>query len=232
MKNKLNIYLMRHGQTILNRAHRTQGWCDGVLTKEGIDVAVNVGYGLSHIPFNKVYSSDLRRAVKTAEIVIKENRNNEQLELIQIEELREVYFGKFEGGLERDMFQAILNKLNVTSIEEIEKKYDFQRVYCDTTALLDETKEAEDYETALKRIMNGLKQVCVENEEKGGNILVVGHGGMIRLIIDYLDKSFDIRELDNSSVSLLEYENGIFRVKSVNDNSYCEKGKSIRKNII
>lgn len=25
---------MRHGQTILNKANRTQGWCDGVLTKE------------------------------------------------------------------------------------------------------------------------------------------------------------------------------------------------------
>ena len=226
MAKKVTVYLMRHGQTILNRAHRIQGWCDGVLTKEGIEVAVNVGFGIKDIDFNNVYSSDLRRAVKTAEIVIKEN--NKSLNLTTVEGLREVYFGKFEGGLEKDMFNAILNRLNVTSIKEVEKKYEFQRAYCDTTAMLDETHEAEDYETALNRIMSSLKKICRENENEGGNILIVGHGGMIRLIIDALDKSYDIRNLDNSSISILEYENGKFEVKSVNDNSYSEKGKKLR----
>ena len=66
---EVKIYLMRHGQTILNRAGRTQGWCDGVLTKEGIEVAVNVGFGLRDVEFKNVYSSDLGRARKTAQIV-------------------------------------------------------------------------------------------------------------------------------------------------------------------
>lgn len=231
MSKKVIVYLMRHGQTILNRADRVQGWCDGVLTKNGIDVAVNVGYGLADIKFENAYSSDLRRAAKTAQIVIDENKSSSNLKLNQIEGLREVYFGKFEGGYQDDMFNEILKYLGVTNIKEAEEKYDFQKAYCDTTAALDETNEAEDYETACSRVMKALTQICEENKAEGGNILVVAHGGMIRLIVDYLDKTINLRELDNSSVSKLIYDNGKFTVESYNDNSYCEKGKEIRKNI-
>ena len=230
---EVKIYLMRHGQTILNRAGRTQGWCDGVLTKEGIEVAVNVGFGLRDVEFKNVYSSDLGRARKTAQIVIKENKASKNLKLQEREGLREVYFGKYEGELDKVMHGDILNYLNVSSVEEAEKKYDFQKEFCDTCAALDETKEAEDYNTAITRVMNELKQICKENSHEGGNILVVAHGGIIRLIIDYLDKSFNIRNIDNSSISMISYKNGEFKVQSVNDNSYSEKGREIsRKNCI
>ena len=234
MSNKeVKIYLMRHGQTILNRAGRTQGWCDGVLTKEGIEVAVNVGFGLSDIKFKNVYSSDLGRARKTAQIVIKENKTSKHLKLQEREGLREVYFGKYEGEIDKIMHDDILNYLHVSSVEEAEKKYDFQKAFCDTCAELDETKEAEDYNTAITRVMNELKQICKENSHEGGNILVVAHGGIIRLIIDHLDKSFNIRNIDNSSISMLSYKNGEFKVESVNDNSYSEKGREIsRENCI
>ena len=33
------LYLMRHGQTLFNRCHKIQGWCDSPLTKEGIHQA-------------------------------------------------------------------------------------------------------------------------------------------------------------------------------------------------
>ncbi len=226
---EVKIFLMRHGETILNKAGRTQGWCDGILTKEGIEVAVNVGFGLRDIKFKSVYSSDLGRARKTAQIVIKENKASKDLKLQEREGLREVYFGKYEGEIDKMMFNDILNYLNVTSIEESEKKYEFQRAYCDTCAALDETKEAEDYNTAITRVMNELKQICKENSQEGGNILVVAHGGIIRLIIDYLDKSFNIRNIDNSSISMISYRDGEFKVESVNDNSYSEKGEEISK---
>lgn len=228
-KGKVTLYLMRHGQTIINRAGRTQGWCDGVLTKKGIDVAVNTGYGLSDVVFKSVYSSDLGRAIKTANIVIKENKHNSGLKLNEVEGLREVYFGKYEGEHENIMFNDILNYLKVKDIHEAEEKYDFQRAYCDSVAALDETNEAEDYETALNRVLNSLNDICIENEEdKDVNVLLVIHGGILRLIIDYFDKSFNIRNMDNASVSELVYDNGNYTVKSVNDMSYSERGKAMR----
>lgn len=226
---KVTLYLMRHGQTILNKAGRTQGWCDGVLTKEGLEVAVNAGLGLSDINFKAVYSSDLGRAVKTARIVIKENKASRNLKLKEVEGLREVFFGKYEGEREEIMFNDILNYLNVSSFKEAEEKYDFQKEYCDSCATLDETKQAENHDSAIKRVMKSIKEICMENsDDDGGNVLIVAHGGIIRLIIDYLDKKFNVRNMDNSSISKVVYNNGNFKVESVNDSSYSEKGKTIR----
>ena len=93
---------MRHGKTILNKAERIQGWCDGVLTKEGIEVAINTGIGLRDVKFKAAYSSDLGRAVKTIRIIIKENKASANLQLKELKGLREAYFGKYEGELEVD----------------------------------------------------------------------------------------------------------------------------------
>ena len=226
---KINLYLMRHGETIINRAHRTQGWCDGVLTKSGIEVAINAGVGLRDIKFDAVYSSDLGRAVKTATIVINKNKANEKIKLQELEGLREVYFGKYEGELESVMFNDIMSYLKVSSFKEAEEKYDFQKEYCDTCALLDETKEAENYETAIKRVMKSISEICDAHSEKDEcNVLLVIHGGILRLIIDYLDKSLNIREINNSCICKVVYENGNLKVESVNDMSYSENGKRIR----
>ncbi len=229
-KGKINLYLMRHGETILNRAGRTQGWCDGVLTEKGIEVAVNVGLGLRDIKFDGVYSSDLRRAAKTAEIVIDENRASGNVKFKELKELREVYFGKYEGGIDKVMLNDILSYLKVSSIKEAEQKYEFQKAYCDTTAVLDETNEAEDYDTAIKRVMGGINKICsAHSVNEGCNVLLVIHGGILRLIIDYLDKNVDIRKMDNSCICKILYNNGKFEVESVNDMSYCEKGKALRR---
>ena len=228
-KGKVILYLMRHGQTILNKANRTQGWCDGVLTKEGIEVAINAGLGLSDVKFKAAYSSDLGRAIKTARIVIKENKASTNLQLKEIEGLREVYFGKYEGEHESIMFNDIMKFLNVSSFKEADEKYDFQKEYCNSCAILDETKEAEDYNSVIKRVMKSLKDICLENShDNGGKVLVVVHGGILRLIIDYLDKNINVRNMDNSSISKIIYENGSFKVESVNDNSYSKKGKVMK----
>lgn len=229
MSGKVILYLMRHGQTILNKANRTQGWCDGVLTKEGIEVAVNTGLGLSNIKFKAVYSSDLGRAVKTAKIVIRENKANKNLKLKELEGLREVYFGKYEGEIQDIMFNDILDYLNVSSIKEAEEKYDFQKEYCNSCATLDETNEAENYDTAIKRVMKTLNSICMENsDDNDENVLIVAHGGILRLIIDHLDKSFNVRYMENSSISKIIYEDGNYKIESVNDNSYSEKGKAMK----
>ena len=226
---RINLYFMRHGETIINRAHRTQGWCDGVLTEKGVEVAVNVGLGLRDIKFDAVYSSDLGRAVKTATIVLNENRVSGKIKLNELEGLREVYFGKYEGERESVMLNDIITHLNVTSIEEAEKKSEFQKAYCDTCALMDETNEAEDYETALKRVMKSINEICSRHSGKDDcNVLLVIHGGILRLIIDYLDKSINIREMNNSCICKIVYDTGIFKVESVNDMSYSENGNKIR----
>ena len=56
------IYLVRHGQTILNRYNRMQGWCDSPLTQKGIEDAHEAGRRLKKIRFAYAFHSDTTRA--------------------------------------------------------------------------------------------------------------------------------------------------------------------------
>ena len=65
------LYIIRHGQTELNNAHVLQGRSDYPLNENGIAQAREVGQWLMNqgIVFSYVYSSPLKRAVQTAELI-------------------------------------------------------------------------------------------------------------------------------------------------------------------
>ena len=97
MDRKLNLYIVRHGETILNRYRKLQGWSDSPLTEEGKVIAMEAGKKLAHVPFHRVYTSDLSRTIETANIMLEQNQSSRNLGLYKRKAFREVFFGSFEG---------------------------------------------------------------------------------------------------------------------------------------
>lgn len=87
------IYIVRHGQTQLNRKSVLQGRSDHPLNDVGKEQAKSVGdaFREAGIVFDKVYSSPLGRAVETAELIAGDAP-------IEVEEaLIEMDYGPYEG---------------------------------------------------------------------------------------------------------------------------------------
>ena len=91
------LYLMRHGQTLFNKRHRIQGWCDAPLTDLGVYQAQVAGQYFKNagITFDAAYSSTSERACDTLEIV-----TNGSLPYQRVKGLKEWNFGTFEGESE------------------------------------------------------------------------------------------------------------------------------------
>ena len=87
------ILLARHGETDWNREGRFQGWADPALNAAGREQARRLAEQLRDTPFDAVYSSDLRRAHETAQIVAAPHR----VPVVTDPGLREIDVGSWSG---------------------------------------------------------------------------------------------------------------------------------------
>jgi len=93
------IYLVRHGQTEFNAAHRLQGQCDSVLTPMGIEQARRMGDHLKRRVDDParwiMIASPLGRTVRTAEII--RETIGLTCEIALEPRIKELHVGDWEG---------------------------------------------------------------------------------------------------------------------------------------
>ena len=77
----MKIYLMRHGETKWNKRSKLQGQVDIPLAPKGIEQAEMTSEGMKDIPFDHIFSSPLKRAYKTAQVV----RRDRPIEIVRDE---------------------------------------------------------------------------------------------------------------------------------------------------
>jgi len=157
------FYLVRHGQTEWNVAHKIQGQQDSPLTKTGEEQAAQTAQKLAQVKFDRVFSSDLLRAQRTAEIIAADR----ELAILTSELLRESRFGPYEG-LTINEFQTELRE----AIAERDALADEQQM------VFKLHPEVESYDEVATRMLTFLREVAVAYP--GENILVVSHAGIIR----------------------------------------------------
>jgi len=95
----ITLVLIRHGETDWNVEGRWQGQADSPLNGRGREQAMRVAEYHKQFGFRALYSSDLRRAMETAQII------GDELGLPVIAEprLREINLGKWQGLLSADI---------------------------------------------------------------------------------------------------------------------------------
>ncbi len=155
-----NIFLVRHGESEYNAKRIIQGHIDTDLTPRGIVQARLAGEELKNFQINKIYTSDLKRAYRTAYII----GDVLGLEPIIDKRLREMNFGKWEGLAYEYIYK---------NHEEDFHNWLKNPVVCP----LPSQEDIKEFEKRIKDFLEEIKSIKEEN------ILVVAHGGSIQGII-------------------------------------------------
>lgn len=212
---------MRHGETYLNHYQKMQGWSNAPLTGRGIIDAHRSGKGLKDIKFNAVYTSDLKRTVDTAKIILEENEKTSADTVIhQMPDFREIFFGSFEGETVESLYIQVAKELGYENTKELFKnspKEEQMKVVRE----IDPYNHAETYQDLWKRLNRGINYLTDQHKGTDDTILVVAHGGVIRVIFEKLfPESIHYEPLKNASVSIAKFIEPDFHFESYNDISH------------
>jgi len=187
------ILLVRHGETDWNAEGRIQGQTNSSLNERGREQARTLAEQLAGEQIDAVYSSDLDRARETAEILALRL----DLPVVLDPALRERNFGSWEGR-------------TVAELEELwpgawERWRDGNEAEGDV----------EDHLALAERIRGAISRLAAAHP--GGRILVVAHGGAMRVIlmdadgIPYPGGRQSFGRIANCDMSRIAVENGSIR---------------------
>ena len=180
-------YLVRHGETDWNRTGRIQGHSDVPLSERGANQMKMLAERLADLSFSAVYTSDLSRAIESAETIAGTSGVENQVE----PELREFSYGEWEG----------------LTIEEVETQYPgslAERVGLGDNAF--SAPGGEDTAQVLERVKRFATKAA-ECHAPEDDILIVAHGGSIRALVVCLmglpDDHFWRFQVDCGSLSIV-----------------------------
>ena len=197
------LVLLRHGQSQWNLENRFTGWRDVPLTEKGIQEAKNAGLLIkkNNIIIDRVFSSVLERANKTAEIAITEAGINSLIEG------ENVNYTKNKKLNERDYGDLVgLNKA------ETAEKFGKEQVHIWRRSYEVPPPNGESLKDVVRRVSpyfeNEIEPLIMDNK----NILIAAHGNSLRAILIkvglYKPEEISSIELPTGRPLCLEYEKG------------------------
>ena len=192
----MELYIIRHGETDWNVEKKLQGQSDTELNAYGVELAQVTAKALKDVRFDHIFSSPLRRAYHTAQII----RGERDMEIVTDDRLKEICFGVNEG-------------VPAAKISE-----DFHWFF-DAPEKYRPAQGGETYEQLCERSRDFIDNVIVPLSEKepDGRAVIVAHGALNKSIMIYL-KHLEIKNMwdgvfqHNCCVNIFEIDGTDFKL--------------------
>lgn len=165
------LVLVRHGQSQWNLENRFTGWVDVSITPLGADEARRAGKQLKGMPFDQAFTSALKRAQETLDLILRETGLT-GLPTEKDQALNERHYGDLQG----------LNKA------ETAKKYGDKQVHIWRRSFDIKPPGGESLKDTAERTLPYFKAKILPPASACKNILVVAHGNSLRAILMDLEK--------------------------------------------
>lgn len=191
----LQLLLVRHGQTSANVVRALDSKPPGApLTEEGHSQAAAVGAGLATSPVVAVYASTAIRAQETAQHIASPHGLDVQV----IEGVHEVFVGDLEGRTGEAALRSFVQVYDRWTADDLDARM----------------PGGEDGHEIKTRYLAAVEDICSRHAD--GLIVLVSHGGVIRLAAEWLAANVDGRIatagiLPNTGHVLLEADGDTWR---------------------
>ncbi|MGM0113531.1 histidine phosphatase family protein [Enterococcus sp. DIV0187] len=186
----MEVYLVRHGETILNQFGKIQGWCDSFLTEKGKEQAYLLAKKMEDIKFDCFISSDSGRAIQTAKIISMRNKKSLNFNVYPYHYFREYYFGSFEAEKIETVWKPILDYFGYKTMKEMEHRETMMTIM-NTLKRFDPSAEAENHEDFWHRVDKGFENL-LEQFESNSRIFLLSHENFIRSFKERYDKTYNL----------------------------------------
>ncbi len=205
------LILTRHGQSVWNAENRFTGWVDIDLSEKGILEAKRSGQLVNKLKINieKSYTSFLKRAIKTLEVMLQEN--NLKIDLNTSWELNERHYGSLTGlnkeetkkKIGEDQFKKYRRSWDIAPppMQENDKN---QFLFSSLNNNIPKSKIplTESLKSTYHRVVPFYENKIKPDLQDGKNILVSAHGNSLRALCK---KLFNI---SNQKINELEIPTG------------------------
>ena len=201
----VNIYLIRHGETILNKEHKIAGQIETELTETGKNQAIQTALNLKKqgVSFDIILCSTLKRAKDTAKIISEHIKTS----LMEIDDLKEINSGDFEGIALDKLHEICFNPPYKSggfvfyNGQQLREMYNLMLPEYDDIAQPNGETKAQ----ARERFMNAIKQF-LDAHPQVQNLGVVAHGAVIRFTLLKICPETVKEKIKNAEFRIIKYE--------------------------
>lgn len=165
-----HLILLRHGQSAWNLENRFTGWVDVDLSEQGEQEARLAGELLRNIPIDYLFTSVLKRAMRTAEIALTV-AGKSTIPTERNQALNERHYGDLQG----------LNK------EDIGKQYGAEQLKIWRRSYDVPPPNGESLKDTQERAVPYYKEHILPKLQEGKNVLIAAHGNSLRAILMYVE---------------------------------------------